>query len=328
MQEKDVEVAALCDIYKPFLDRDSSKVDVDAVGRYVREMGEDFGHPVDRYEDFRRLLERKDVDAVVIATPDHWHAIQTIMACQAGKDVYVEKPLSITIVEGRRMVEAARKYNRVVQVGLHRRSSEAYKKVAELVQGGKIGKVTVARGYRISNMYPGGIGRHKATNPPAGLNWDLWLGPRPARPYQANIAPYRFRWWKDYSSEVANWGVHLFDAMRWVLGEEAPSSLSAYGGLFAVDDDRTIPDTLETIFEFSSGRLVIWGQYEASGGEAVKTGEIEFRGTLGNLYTFNEGTGYMIEPSRGGQFQEPEPRLAPEQVRFARGERNLTRLHN
>jgi len=328
MEEKDVEIAALCDVYKPFLERDDSKVDpgyVTGVAGYLRKMGENFGHTVDRYDDFRRLLDRKDIDAVVIATPDHWHAIQMIMACDAGKDVYVEKPLSQTIVEGRRMVEAVRRSRRVVQVGLHRRSSDAYPKIAELVQGGRIGRVTVARGYRISDMAPAGIGKAAPSDPPPGLNWDMWLGPRQWQPYQGNIVPYRFRWWKNYSSQIANWGVHLFDAMRWVLGEEAPASLSAHGGRFAVNDDRTIPDTLETIFEFASGKLMVWGQYEASDGPAVRDGEIEFRGTLGNLYS--EETGYVIRPARGGQFQKPELRTGPDQMKFPRRERDLTGLH-
>ena len=147
-------------------------------------------------------------------------------------------------------------------------------------------------------------------------------------PYRlANIAPYRFRWWAGYSSQVGNWGVHLYDAMRWVIGEEAPSSLAAFGGRWAVDDDRTIPDTMETVFEFKTGKLMIWGQYEASGGDAVKRGEAEFRGTLGNMYTYTEGAGFAIEPSRGGQFQDPAPRLKPEEAKFDPRERNLTGLH-
>jgi hypothetical protein len=124
---------------------------------------------------------------------------------------------------------------------------------------------------------------------------------------------------------VANWGVHLFDAMRWALDEEAPASLSTHGGRFAIDDDRTIPDTLEAIFEFASGRLMVWGQYEATGGPAVRNGEIEFRGTKGNLYSSESG--YVITPSRGGQFQDPEPRMKPEEVRVERRERNLAGLH-
>jgi predicted dehydrogenase len=239
--------------------------------------------------------------------------------------VYVEKPLSQTVVEGRAMVNAVRRNKRVVQVGLHRRSSEAYAKVADAIRGGAIGKVTVARGYRISNMSPAGIGRAAPSAPPEGLNWDMWLGPRQFQPYQANIVPYRFRWWKNYSSQVANWGVHLFDAMRWALAEEAPASLSAHGGRFAVDDDRTIPDTLEAVFEFASGRLMVWGQYEATDGEAVRSGEIEFRGTKGSLYSSEAG--YRIYPARGGQFQKPEPRMEAAEVKFPRRERDLAGLH-
>jgi predicted dehydrogenase len=150
LQQDDVEVAALCDVYEPYLMRDYSKVDkklLTDLGGRVPKMTEKLGDNVARYKDFRQLLDRKDIDAVVIATPDHWHAIMAIMACQAEKDVYVEKPLSITVVEGRKMVEAAKKYNRVVQVGLHRRSSRQYLQAVEETQAGKIGKVTVGRAY-------------------------------------------------------------------------------------------------------------------------------------------------------------------------------------
>jgi predicted dehydrogenase len=282
---------------------------------------------VARYKDFRHLLDRKDIDAVVISTPDHWHAIQSIMACEAGKDVYVEKPLSVTIVEGRKMVEAARRHNRVIQVGLHRRSSQTYRQLSRDVQQGKIGKVTVARAYRVSNMYPGGIGKYSVTEPPKGLDWDMWLGPRPMRAYKDNITPYKFRWWQAYSSQVANWGVHYCDAIRWVLGEEAPISISAHGGRFAVDDDRTIPDTMEVIFELPCGALVIFGQYEASGGSPLPGGEIEFRGTLGNLYPDSSGSGYKIIPSRPGQFQESQPQIQPEEKEAPAGNQSLTVQH-
>ena len=161
LKQDDVEVAAICDVYEPYLARDYSKVDKklrDSLGGRIPKMTEKLNRNVSRYKDFRRLLDRKDIDAVVIGTPDHWHAVQSIMACQAGKDVYVEKPLSITIVEGRKMVEAAKRYDRVIQVGLHRRSSKSYMQIAGNIQSGKIGKVTVARAYRVSNMYPNGIG--------------------------------------------------------------------------------------------------------------------------------------------------------------------------
>ncbi len=306
----DIEIVALCDVYEPTLQKANGKVDGKA----------------DTCRDFRELLDRQDIDAVVIATPDHWHAIQTVDACDAEKDVYVEKPMSITIHEGRRMVEAARRNQRVVQVGTHRRSSELYAQLAELVESGKVGKVTVSRAYRLSNMYPSGIGRVKPAAPPPGLDWDLWLGPRPERPFQENIAPYKFRWWQLYSSQMANWGVHYLDAIRWMTGELAPSSVSAMGGRYAVDDDRTVPDTLEAVFEFASGRLAVFGQYEASGNPAFPRGEIELRGTQGTVYV--DERGFEIVPERGGQFQDRAPRMEPMEVKAQEGNNaSLTAQH-
>ncbi len=296
LDHPDAAIVALCDVYEPYLQRAQKRV----------------GGRAETFEDFRRVLDRKDIDAVVIATPDHWHAAQTILACQAGKDVYIEKPLSVTIREGRRMVDAARKHNRVVQVGTHRRSSALYADLASRVAGGVLGKVTVARTYRLNNMYPKGIGKATPADPPAGLNWDMWLGPRPARPFQATIAPYKFRWWDAYSSQIANWGVHYLDAIRWVLGEEAPASISAHGGRFAVDDDRTIPDTLEAVFEFASGRLAMFGQYEASSNPTLRSGEVEFRGTLGTAYISEHSFEFIAE--RSGQFQKEIPHTTPVKV--------------
>jgi predicted dehydrogenase len=331
LKQDDMEVAALCDVYEPYLMRDRSRVDkklLDSLDGRVPQMDEKLGENVARYKDFRRVLDRKDIDAVVIATPDHWHAIIAIMACQAGKDVYVEKPLSVTVVEGRKMVEAAKRYNRVVQVGLHRRSSKSYMQAVQDVRAGKIGKVTVGRAYRISNMYPDGIGKCPDTAPPAGLDWDLWLGPRPNRPYKDNLAFYKFRWWEAYSSQMGNWGVHYLDAMRWILGQEAPISISAHGGRFAIDDDRTIPDTMEVIFELPSGVLLVFGQYEASDGEALLEGEIELRGTLGNLHCGSEGSAFKIIPSRGGQFQDPKPRIEPAEAKKMDGDLTVQHIRN
>ena len=303
LQQPDVDVVALCDVYQPYLERAKKRLD----------------RPVATCTDFRRLIERKDVDAVVIATPDHWHALQTIAACRNGKDVYVEKPLCITIHEGRKMVEVARETERVVQVGTHRRSSELYPQLAELISAGRLGKITVSRAYRLSNMFPHGMGKASPTEPPGALDWNLWLGPRPMRDFQANIAPYKFRWWQQYSSQMANWGVHYLDAIRWLTGELAPASICAMGGQFAVEDDRTIPDTMEAVFQFASGRLAIFGQYEASGSAALKDGEIELRGTQGTAYI--GGKGFEVVPERGGQFQDREPRMESMSVTVT--ERNL-----
>lgn len=329
LKQPDVQVAALCDVYQPYLDRVLDQVDPflrESLGHRVPRMGETLDPAVKKYRDFRKLLEQKDLDAVVIATPDHWHAIQMIQACEAGKDVYVEKPLSVTIHEGRRMVEAAQRTQRVVQVGLHRRSSILYKKLGGIIQGGAIGKVTVARAYRIDNMSLAGIGHCQAKEPLPGLDWDLWLGPRALVDYRDNITPYKFRWWTDYSSQIANWGVHYFDTIRWAIGEEAPISVVAMGGRYAVDDDRTIPDTAEVIFELPGGRLLIFGQYEASSGDAIlHEAELEFRGTKGTLFSGAEAKGYKIEPARWGQFQPKEQPVEP-----AEGERldgDMTEQH-
>jgi len=304
---EDVDIVALCDVYEPFL-----KKQAEIVG----------GSP-SLHKDFREVLDKKEIDAVVIGTPDHWHAIQTVDACDAGKHVFVEKPLSLTIHEGRRMVEAARRNNRVVQVGIHRRSGNMYKEIAERVQNGDIGKVTVCRSYRITNMAPAGMGHAPDKQPPADLDWDLWLGPVTERAFRDTIAPYKFRWWKQYSSQIANWGVHFIDAIRWAIGEEAPAAVVSLGGIYAVDDDRTIPDTMETTFETPSGCLVIFGQYEASGTPAMKRGYMELRGTKGTLYA--DDRGYEIVPEKGGQFQDSAPRMEPEDVKSKDGD--LTRQH-
>ncbi len=324
-KQPDVEIAALCDAYEPYLQRDAAAIHprFQAMGRIPR-MSTAVAASVPRERDFRRVLDRRDVDAVCIATPDHWHAVQTILALEAGKDVYVEKPLTITLVEGRRMVEAQKRTGRVVQVGLNRRASPVYRELAPLVQGGLVGKVTLARAYRVDNMAPRGIGREKPEAPPPGFDWDLWLGPRAFRPYQYNIAPYRFRWWKDYSSQMGNWGVHYMDAIRWLIDERAPVAVSAHGGRFAVDDDRTIPDTMETTFEMPGGALVVFGIYEAGGGSPIAGGEIELVGTKATLVASERG--WAVRPSRPGQFQDWKALTEPREQKEASGEDSTERL--
>ncbi|GAC1316981.1 MAG: Gfo/Idh/MocA family oxidoreductase [Isosphaeraceae bacterium] len=304
----DAQIVALADVYEPYLQGEYDKIDprFKSLGRQVPKKQPNFGGDVAREKDFRRLLDRKDIDAVIIATPDHWHAIQTIMACDAGKDVYVEKPLSIVIKEGRRMVEAARRNDRVVQVGTQRRSSKLYAKLAEMLHSGAIGKITSARACYVANLAPDGIGRERDSEPPAGFDWEMWLGPRPSRPFRADIAPYKFRWWALYSSQIANLGIHYRDALRWLTGETAPASVSAHGGIFAVKDDRDIPDTAEVIFEHASGMLTLFSVYEANGQSTVRDGEIEIRGTNGTV--FAGMSRFEIVPETGGQFQNPKPR--------------------
>ncbi len=288
-QHADVEIAALCDVSKSALAAVREKF---TQGRAAT------------YGDFRKLIDHKGLDAVVIATPDHWHAIQTITACKAGKDVYCEKPLSKTIHEGRRMVKTARRTNRVVQVGTHRRSGHSYTEAAGLIASGKLGKITVARAFDTTNMYPEGIGKAAPSDPPPDLDWEMWLGPRPSRPYQATIAPFKFRWWDLYATRFADNGVHFIDVIRWLTGDElGPSLVTALGGRFAVDDDRTIPDVMEGMFQFPSGRLVVFGQYETSGHRALpRPAFAELRGTQGALYASD--TSLEVLPERGGRYQD------------------------
>lgn len=316
MQHPDCEIAALCDVYEPYTTRNRDQVSsryLQTMAGQIPVMGEKFAKPPKIYNDYRKLLDDKNIDAVCIATPDHWHALQTIHAIKAGKDVYVEKPLTATIYEGRKMVEAQAASKQIVAVGLNRRGSVTYQKLAQEIPAGKIGKVTVSRAYRINNLFPNGIGKLKAEEPPKDFNWDMWLGPRAYRPYQYNIAPYMFRWWGDYSSQMGNWGVHFMDVIRWMLGETAPVSISAHGGKYILDHDGDIPDTMQVTFEFSSGSVASFCIYEASSGDLFPHGEIELRGTKGTLYASESG--YRIIPAGKGQFQTREKLLEAEEYK-------------
>lgn len=244
MQNKDVEKAALCDIYEPYLLRDRSKVDPRYLAdrdSQIPQMGEKYLKKPKIYNDYRKLLEDKSIDAVCIASTDHWHAIQMIEAVKAGKDVYVKKPLTQTIHEGRTMVNVWKTSDRVVAVGLNHRGNEVYQKLAKEIPQGEIGQVTVARASYVSNLFLNGNGKMKAEQPPKDFNWDVWQGQRAVRPFQFNIAPYFFRWWGDYSSQMGNWGIHYMDAIRWMMGEVAPIAITALGGKYVLDHDGNIP---------------------------------------------------------------------------------------
>ena len=162
-------------------------------------------------------------------------------------------------------------------------------------------------------MYPNGIGKLRPENPPENFDWDMWLGPRAYRPYQYNIAPYMFRWWGDYSTQMGNWGVHYMDAIRWLMGETAPVAINAQGGKYVIDHDADIPDTMQVTFEFASGKIISFSIYEGSGGEMFPFGELELRGTKGNVYA-NE-RGYRIVPSRSGQFQTWDRQIEEEEFK-------------
>ena len=313
MANPKAEIVALCDVYEPYLKRDRSAVHpryLDA-GIPVPKMGEAFPSAVDRYHDFRDLLAREDIDAVCIATPDHWHAIQTIMAFRSGKDVFVEKPLTITPYEGRRMIEVERETGRIGAVCLNRRGSTVFRKLVSRVRDGAIGTVVMGCARRISSMFPEGIGNVVPENPPPDFDWDMWLGPRAAVPYRFNIAPYRFRWWADYSSQMGNWGVHYLDVIRWAMNEDAPVRVSAAGGNLVLRDDRTIPDTMVATFQFRSGALAQFEIIESAGGQGINGGEIELRGSKGVLFASQDR--YRVVPASRGQFQTWDSLIEPEE---------------
>ena len=180
-----------------------------------------------KYKEYKQLLADKEIDAVVIATPDHWHAPMFINACNAGKDVYVEKPLSLTVAEGRHMVETADRTKRVVQVGTNRRSWKTYREMIDFVHAGGIGKISVGKAFSIRNEWPQRSRRsYRRRSARIEWQWDHWLGPAPKVPYNSNRTFYNFRWFYNYSGgQLTNFGVHYMDIIRWAMGKDSPRAV-------------------------------------------------------------------------------------------------------
>lgn len=232
--------------------------------------------------DIRRVLEDKTIQAVAIAAPDHWHALATIWACEAGKHVYVEKPVSHNVVEGRRMIEAGARHTRIIQVGTQRRSAPHFLAAAELIRGGKLGRVPFARACIAGNRPS--IGTVKDTAVPKGVDYDLWLGPAPQRPFNQNRFHYKWHWNWDYGTgEIGNNGIHGLDLVRMLLNLDAPTRISAGGGKLFYEDDQQTPDTHVAVFDFPSTTVVwehrIWSRtgFDGQGFSVVLYGE---RGTM------------------------------------------------
>jgi predicted dehydrogenase len=207
------------------------------------------------FQDIRKALEDKELDAISVATCNHWHALITIWACQAGKDVYVEKPCSHNVFEGRQCVEAARKYQRIVQHGTQRRSGDAWQSARDIAAG-KYGRLLVARGrsYRIRNS----IGLKKPKEPPAALDYDLWLGPAPVQPYHENLVHYNWHWfWDTGNGDIGNNGVHAMDATRWLIPNATlPDGVISLGGRFLWKDQGQTPNLQFAVFDFGPTKLI------------------------------------------------------------------------
>jgi predicted dehydrogenase len=201
------------------------------------------------YVDYRKLLEDKSIDAVSLATPNHWHTLQTIWACQAGKDVYVEKPCSHNVFESQQIIAAARKYDRIVQQGSQSRSSPALREAVQRMATGELGDVYMARG--LCYKWRDTIGHTPVSAVPAGVDYDLWTGPAPKRPFSKNRFHYNWHWmWDTGNGDLGNQGIHEVDIARWGLGVTHPTKVSAIGGKFMFDDDQETPNTLSASFEF------------------------------------------------------------------------------
>jgi len=287
----EVQFGAVCDVYAPNLDAALKITEGKAKA----------------LKDFRQLLEMKELDAVVICTPDHWHPLQTIMACEAGKDVYVEKPISVYLGEGRRMVEIARKYKRIVQVGTQQRSGVHFQRAVELIRKGHIGKVSLVRTWNYGNAFPDGIGNPPDSTPPQDLDWDLWLGPARKVPFNPNrfgVHPDRwssFRWFWDYAGGMmTDWGVHLLDIVHWAMDVDAPQSVSAQGGKFCLLDNRETPDTLQVTYQYP-GFICIYESRECNqyGLNQHRYG-ISFHGTEGTLFLDRGGLEIIPEQTEKG----------------------------
>lgn len=250
--------------------------------------------------DFRRLLESKDIDAVAIATPDHWHTPAAILAMQAGKHVYVEKPCSHNPQEGEWLVATARKHQRLVQHGTQRRSWPGIREGIARLHAGEIGRVISARAYYLANRPT--IGRGQATPPPDWLAWDLWQGPAPDRAYRDNFVHYHWHWfWHWGTGELGNNGVHTIDVCRWGLGVETARRVTSAGAKLRYDDDQETPDTNTVTFDFSTGpeaRTITWENRSwAQKTPLDPQAEIVFFGENGSLRI--SGGGYTIHDLAG-----------------------------
>jgi predicted dehydrogenase len=274
-----VEIAWVCDVDSRRMGGAHDRVKTEA------------GNSPKQSQDLRKVLDDKSVDAVIVATPDHWHAPATILACAAGKHVYVEKPASHNVREGRLMVEAARRHKRVVQVGTQSRSVPHVIEAMQLIREGAIGEVLASKAW--NSQKRSDIGRRRPEPPPAHLDYDAWVGPVPFVPYQSNLLPSSWRWWHHFGcGDIGNDGVHDIDLARWGLGVDThPSTVAAIGGKYFFDDDQQFPDTQYVVYQYENAgpgkarpkQLVyeqrLWSPYVQEGAENGNA----FYGTRGAL---------------------------------------------
>jgi predicted dehydrogenase len=296
LSQPDVEVAAISEVYEPRLQEG------------IATAKDKQSKAPEGFKDFRKMYERKEIDAIVVSTPDHWHALQSILACAAGKDVYVEKPMTLFVKEGRWMIEAARKYKRVIQCGTQQRSGEQYKQAVELIRGGHIGEVRNIRVASFRNIHPGffkPVGEQKLSE----QDWQMWLGPAPARAWDENRCIYHFRWFWDYSGgQTTNLLSHNLDIAQWVM-RAMPKAVASFGGRYSLKGFGETPDTMESVFEYP-GFLLNWSNSEITASR--RGGNLEFLGTKGLLRVERSGIEVIPDPQIPADDQIPrftQPRV-------------------
>ncbi len=285
-------------IFKTFCD-----IDDEIIQKVCGEIKEWQKKDVGSTKDFRHVFDDKDIDAVYIVTPDHWHAIPAILACQAGKDVYCEKPLSHTIQEGQLMRDAARKYDRVFQVGMQRRSAHHFKSAVDYVTSGKLGDICMMKAWMC--QVRGSIGNPPNEPVPLGVDYDRWLGPAPERPFNPMRFHYNWRFFWDYcNSELGNQGVHMLDITMWAIAKmkglenNLPTKVSGQAGIYWLDDMKEVPDTQVTTYDFGDFPLVwelrSFARHDPIEGTNAGTG---FYGTEGTLIV--DGRGWKVYQKDG-----------------------------
>ncbi len=298
MKQPGVVATAVCDVYQPNLER------AGAIAR--RE-----GHQAREVHDFREILADKSIDIVCISTPDHWHPYMTVEACKAGKDVYVEKPACVAIDEGPKMIEAARKYGRIVQAGTWQRSGEHFQKACEIVRSGELGEIAFTRTWIYNNTPREGIGNPPDAAPPNDLDWDLWLGPAPKRQFNPNrfgVYPKKysyFRYFWDYAGgHLTDSGIHVIDIVHMAFNERMPRSVVAAGGKYWLQDDSETPDTMQVGFDYGSFLGAWEHRSNNTEGTTARLMGTTFHGTRGTLYV--DRALYRVTPEKGSGIEASE----------------------
>ena len=297
--QNQAQVVTVCDVYQPALDKASAAVRA----RY--------GSDPKSVKDFREILADRSVDAVCISTPDHWHALMTVEACKAGKDVYVEKPAFVYLDEGPCMVEAARKYDRVVQGGTMQRSMPTFLKAKEIVDSGVLGQITWCKTWAASLSKQEGFGRPADSDPPPGLDWDMWLGPAPKVPFNENrwgvtkatFPTFRY-FWAYAGGAMTDWGVHFIDPIHQCLGEPMPFAITALGGRFWVKDNLETADTMTAVYQYPGFMMTYELRQSCSAPMFGQGGATGIMGTEGMLVVTRSGC--WLNPNKGSQIESIE----------------------